>query len=142
MRTDVAEGLRFLWSRGLLTIASGLIAALTLAPMALTNDVMVIGALLAGAIFLLPAGNASVSSYLVAFTPDHLQGRTQSALYFAGGSLMPFGAVVGGAMLAWFGAEAAMFAAAILVVVSVLPLLLNAEVRSLPRPDRWDVAAA
>lgn len=127
---------------GLLTITSGLVAALACAPMALTNNVIIIGALLGGAIFLLPAGNASVSSYLVAFTPDNLQGRTQSALRFAGGSLMPFGAVVGGGMLARFGAETAMLTAAVLVGVSVLPLLLNADVRSLPRPDRWDVAAA
>jgi hypothetical protein len=32
--------------------------------------------------------------------------------------------------------------AASLVAVSDLPLLRNADVRSLPRPDRWDVAAA
>lgn len=74
--------------------------------------------------------------------PTTSKGRTQSALYFAGGSLMPLGAVVGGGMLAKFGAETAMLTAAILVAVSVLPLLLNADIRSLPRPDRWDVAAA
>lgn len=45
-------------------------------------------------------------------------------------------------MLAWFGAEIAMLVAAILVVTSVLPLLLSAEVRSLPTPDKWDVRSA
>ncbi len=124
---------------GLLTIGSGLVAAFALSLMAFTNDVPVIAVLLAIAIFLLPAGNASVSSYLVAFTPDHLQGRIQSTLYFVGGSLMPVGGLLGGAMLAWFGARPAMLVSASLVVVSVVPLVLSGDVRDLPTPDKWDV---
>lgn len=123
---------------GLLSIAAGLAFAATLAPMAFTNNVLVIGALLAAATFFLPAGNASVSSYFAATTPDHLQGRAQSALGFAASGLMPLGGVTGGALLAWLGDETAMLVIAGLTASSVLPLLLSRDVRELPTPDKWD----
>ncbi len=124
---------------GLLSIAAGLAFAAMLAPMAFTNSVLVIGALLAVATFFLPAGNASVSSYFVATTPDHLQGRAQSALGFAASGLMPLGGVVGGALLGWLGGKAAMLVIAGLTALSVLPLLLSRDVRELPTPDKWDI---
>jgi hypothetical protein len=95
--------------------------------------------ILAAAVFLLPAGNASVSSYMVASIPDRLQGRTQAALGFCGGLLMPLGTVLGGLALGALGGETAMILADMLVFASVLPLLLSRHGRTLPRPDQWDL---
>jgi len=125
---------------GRLSIAVGLAVAVTLAPMAFTNNVLIIGALLALATFFLPAGNASVTSYLVAATPDRLQGRTQSALGFAASGLMPLGGVTGGALLGWLGGEGAILVIGGLIAVSVLPLLLSRELRDLPTPDKWNLS--
>ncbi len=126
---------------GLVSIGSGVVAALTILPIAFTDDVLTIGAILAVTIFLLPAGNASVSSYMVAVIPDRLQGRTQAALTFAGGGLMPFGTLLGGAMLSGFGGETAMLVGGLLVFVSIVPLLASREVRELPTPDQWTIEA-
>jgi MFS family permease len=113
--------------------------AVTLLPVAFTDDVATIAVILGVAVFLLPAGNASVSAYMVASIPDRLQGRTQSALFFAGGLLMPVGSVLGGVLLGTFGGEAAMVFGGALVFVSVVPLLLSRQVRTLPTPDKWPV---
>lgn len=122
---------------GLLAIGLGLVLMVAVVPMAFTNDVILIGLLLAVATLGNPAANASVTSYLVATTPDHLQGRVHAALGFSAMALMPAGPVVGGALLQWWGGQRAMLAAAALIAVSVLPLLLSREVRMLPTPDRW-----
>jgi hypothetical protein len=76
---------------------------------------------------------------MVASIPDRLQGRTQAALGFCGGLLMPLGTVLGGLALGALGGETAMILADVLVFASVLPLLLSRHVRTLPRPDQWDL---
>jgi MFS family permease len=122
---------------GALSIAAGLLLVPTVVPMAYTNNVPLIGGLLALALLANPAGNAAISSYLVATTPDRLQGRTQSALQFCATSLQPLGPVVGGALMGVWGGQRAMLAAAALLALSVLPLLISRETRRLPTPDRW-----
>jgi MFS family permease len=124
---------------GLVSIATSSVVAVTLLPVAFTDDVITIAVILAAAVLLLPAGNASVSSYMVASIPDRLQGRTQAALGFCGGLLMPLGTVLGGLALGALGGETAMILADVLVFASVLPLLLSRHVRTLPRPDQWDL---
>jgi MFS family permease len=124
---------------GLVSIATSSVVAVTLLPVAFTDDVVTIAAILGAAVFLLPAGNASVSAYMVASIPDRLQGRTQAALGFCGGLLMPLGTVLGGVALGVWGGEPAMILAGVLVFASVLPLLMSRQVRTLPRPDQWDL---
>lgn len=126
---------------GVLSITGGLLWVLTVVPMAYTNNVLLIGGLVALALIANPAGNAAISSYLVATTPDRLQGRTQSALQFCATSLQPLGPVVGGALMATWGGQPAMLVAAALLALSVLPLILSRETRRLPTPDRWPTAA-
>lgn len=122
---------------GILSITAGLLWVITVIPMAFTNNVILIGALVAVALIANPAGNAAISSYLVATTPDRLQGRTQSALQFCATSLQPLGPVVGGLLMAAWGGQPAMLAAAALIACAVLPLLISGETRRLPTPDRW-----
>jgi MFS family permease len=125
---------------GPLAIGMGLLIVVAVVPMAFTNNVVVIGLLLAVALLGNPAGNAAVSSYLVATTPDHLQGRCQSALGFCASALMPLGPVLGGVAMAWWGGETAMLIAAGLTALAVLPLLMSRDTRRLSTPDRWPIA--
>lgn len=127
---------------GRLTIAVAVAVAVAVAPMAFTNHVVYIGLLLAIALLLLPAGNAAISSYLVAITPDRLQGRVDSALTFAATALQPAGPVIGGVLLGVFGGEVTMVALAGLICLSGLPLLLSRDLRHLGTPDTWQLAAA
>jgi len=122
---------------GMLSIGTGLLLAAGFVPMAFTDSVPVIGLLLAVALVGNPAGNACVSSYLAATTPDRLQGRAMAALTFSAMLFMPLAPVLGGAALAAFGGRTAMLVAAGLTALSVAPLLVSREVRRLSTPDRW-----
>ena len=55
---------------------------------------------------------------------------------------MPLGTVLGGVALGVWGGEPAMILAGVLVFASVLPLLMSRQVRTLPRPDQWDLPDA
>lgn len=122
---------------GPLALTCSALIAVAVVPMAFTNDVLVIGCLLALALLGNPSANACIRSYLVATTPDRLMGRASAALGFSATLLTPLAPVTGGALMAVWGGRNAMLAAAGLTVVSVLPLLLSKDVRTLPTPDRW-----
>ncbi len=125
---------------GVLSIATALLLAIAVVPMAFTDNVVLIGLLLAVALVGNPAGNACIMSYMAATTPDRLQGRANAALMFSVMIFNPLAPVVGGALLAVWGGRAAMLAAAAVTVLSVVPLVLSREVRRLPTPDRWPSA--
>ena len=74
---------------------------------------------------------------MAATTPDRLQGRANAALMFSAMLLTPLAPVVGGAALAAWGGRTAMLVAAALTALSVVPLLVSRDVRTLPTPDRW-----
>ncbi len=122
---------------GVLAIAIGLLLAGAVVPMAFTDNVLVIGALLALAMVGNPAGNAAIFSYMAATTPDRLQGRANAALMFSAMLFMPFAAVLGGVALTAWGARTTMLVAAALTAIAVVPLLASRDVRTLPTPDRW-----
>lgn len=122
---------------GRLAITTSVVLVAAIIPMAFTNNVIVIGALLAVALFGNPAGNASISSYMAATTPDRLQGRANGALGFAATILMPLGPITGGYLIGAWGGQGAMLAAAALTALSVIPLLVSSETRSLPIPAQW-----
>lgn len=127
---------------GLVSIGTSALIVVASIPMAFTNNVVFIGLLLALALIGNPAGNAAVSSYLVAVTPDRLQGRVSSALGFTASAFMPLGPVVGGFLLALFGGQTAMLVTAAIIAVGLIALLASAEVRGMPTPDKWDVSSA
>jgi predicted MFS family arabinose efflux permease len=122
---------------GRLSIALGLMMAVAVVPMAFTDDVLVIGALLALALVGNPAGNAAISSYMAPTPPDRLQGRANAALMFSAMVFTPFAAVLGGVALTAWGGRTTMLVAAALTALSVVPLLASRDVRTLPTPDRW-----
>jgi MFS family permease len=112
-----------------------------LAPMALTNNVAVISGLLAVAMVGVPAINSATFSYLLAVTPDRMQGRVSSGLMFSATAVQPAGPLVGGFLLGWLGGSYAMLITAALMGLGVLALATNPDVRRLPTPDRWDTAS-
>lgn len=105
--------------------------------MAWTQNVVIIGSLLAGGMLLLPANNAGISAYLSAATPDRLQGRTNSAAGFISNAATPIAPAVAGLLVGSVGGRAATLAGAALVVLSTAPLLASPVIRSLGRPDSW-----
>lgn len=122
---------------GRFTVATTLVMAAVVAPMAWTTDVVVIGALQAAAIFLIPANNAGISAYLASVVPDRLQGRVNSAAGFVSNGLSPLAPVLAGVLLAVLGGRVATVIGAALIAATVLPLLASATVRDLGRPDTW-----
>jgi MFS family permease len=125
---------------GALTTATTLVFAVIITPMAWTRNVVIIGALLAGGMLLLPANNAGISAYLSATTPDRLQGRMNSAAGFISNAVSPLAPAVAGLLVGSVGGRAATLVGAALVVASTAPLLLSPVIRSLGRPDSWAAA--
>jgi MFS family permease len=127
---------------GMVAIGTSLLIVVGCIPMAFTNNVVLIGLLLAVALLGNPAGNAAITSYLVAVTPDRLQGRVSSALGFTATAFRPLSPLLGGFLLAVLGGQAAILITAVIMSVSVVALLASAEVRRLPTPDKWDLSSA
>lgn len=119
------------------TAVTSLLLGGLMAPMAWTNRVVVIGALLAVGVFLLPANNSGISAYLVTVTPDRLQGRVNAAGGFIAGGVVPLAPVLAGILIGSAGGRIATLAGAVCVASSVLPLLSNSAIRNLGRPESW-----
>lgn len=122
---------------GRLVVIAALLIVVGLTPLAFTNNPILVGILLGTAFIGLPALNAGTYSYLIAITPDHLQGRVNAGLGFAATAAQPVGPVLGGVLMGWLGAQDAMLVTAVLVIAGVGLLIANRDVRRLPTPDRW-----
>ena len=122
---------------GAMTIVTGLLLAVVVVPIAWTNSVVVIGALLAVGFFLLPANNSGISAYFVSVVPDRLQGRVNSASGFIANGVVPIAPVLAGVLIAVTGGRTATLIGAGFVALSLLPLVLSPAVRGLGRPDSW-----
>jgi MFS family permease len=127
---------------GALTVVTTLVFAAVITPMAWTQNVVIIGSLLAAGMLLLPANNAGISAYLSAATPERLQGRMNSAAGFISNAGSPIAPVVAGLLVGSVGGRAATLVGAALVVLSIAPLLASPVIRSLGRPDSWAGAVA
>ncbi|MDQ3899559.1 MAG: MFS transporter [Actinomycetota bacterium] len=127
---------------GLTTIGTGLALAVLGLPIAWTDDVVVIGALLSGGFLLMPANNSGIFAYLAAVTPDRLQGRVYSATGFVANALEPAAPVLAGVLVGSIGGRAASIAGAVLTAASLVPLLTSGAVRNLGRPDDWKARPA
>lgn len=122
---------------GRLVIGSAGLLVVAVVPMAFTDNVYVIGALLALALLTNPAGNAGVMSRLFSITPDNMQGRASAALGFAASAFMPLGPLVGGYLLALAGARTAVLVVAALISLGFWSLAASRETRELSTPNRW-----
>lgn len=108
-------------------------------PMIFWNNPLVVGLCFAAGLLLNPAGNAGISAYSIALTPDHLQGRMSSSLRFLAMAVMPLAPVVGGGLLATIGGAGAIAVLGVLTALVALIPTLSRSVRSVPRPEVWKV---
>jgi len=122
---------------GAMTIATGLLLAIVVVPIAWTDNVVIIGALLAVGFFLLPANNSGISAYFVSVVPDRLQGRANSASGFIANGVIPIAPVLAGVLVGAAGGRTATLIGAACVALSLLPLVSSTAVRGLGRPDSW-----
>lgn len=122
---------------GAMTITTGLLLAIVAVPIAWTDNVVVIGALLGIGFFLLPANNSGISAYLASVIPDRLLGRVYSAAGFIANGIVPFAPALAGLLLAWMGGRTATLIGAAFVAMSLTPLVSSREIRGLGRPDSW-----
>ncbi len=122
---------------GMTTFATGIVLAAIVVPMAWTTDVAVIGALLGIGFFLIPANNSGIGAYLVAVTPNRLQGRVNAAGGLISSGILPLAPAAAGLLVGWAGGRAATIVGAACVAASLLPLLASSAIRGLGRPDAW-----
>lgn len=125
---------------GVLTMTTTLVIAAVTAPIAFTTNPLLVGAFLSVGVFLMPSVNSGIGGYLTAITPDRMQAR----MFAAGGILSLSFAIaapaVGGATLGWLGGTATLLIGAVLVALTIAPLVVRPEVLRLGRPDRWDTS--
>ncbi|NYJ73068.1 MFS transporter [Allobranchiibius huperziae] len=122
---------------GLLTIVTGLALALLVAPMGLTINVVVTGALFAAGFLLLPANNSAISAYISNATPQHLQARVNAASGLVALGFAPLAPPVAGVLIIALGDVGSMLAGSVFLFLSLVPLLTDREVVALGRPDTW-----
>jgi MFS family permease len=127
---------------GRLTVLIGWAYCLPLVPLAVSDSVWTACACTFSLLVLNPVGNAGISSYRMAVTPDHLQGRVGSTSQFVSMSVMPLAPVLGGWLLEHQGGTVAI--TALVVASALLAVLLTASrsIRSVPRPSEWVVEEA
>ncbi|MCW2750217.1 MAG: major facilitator superfamily 1, partial [Aeromicrobium sp.] len=125
---------------GAMTIATGLLLAIVVVPIAWTNNVVLIGALLAVGFFLLPANNSGISAYMVSVVPDRLQGRVYSASGFIANGVVPLAPVLAGVLIGVAGGRTATLIGAGFVALSLLPLVSSSAIRGLGRPASWSTS--
>jgi MFS family permease len=122
---------------GRLTVLIGWMCCLPLVPLTVSSSVWTACACTFFLLLLNPVGNAGISSYRMAVTPDHLQGRVGSTSQFVSMSVMPLSPLLGGYLLEHQGGTVAI--TALVVATALLAVLLTSSrsIRSVPRPSEW-----
>ena len=122
---------------GRLTVLIGWMCCLPLVPLTVSSSVWTTCASTFFLLLLSPVGNAGISSYRMAVTPDHLQGRVGSTSQFVSMSVMPLAPLLGGYLLEHQGGGTAV--TALVVASALLAVLLTSSrsIRSVPRPSEW-----
>ncbi|QNE19465.1 hypothetical protein F1D05_18030 [Kribbella qitaiheensis] len=113
--------------------------AVAFAATAFTTRTAVLVALLAAAIFLVPSFNSGLFGYQVMVTPDGMQGRAQSAIWFLANTTSPLAPAIGGVLLGSAGARIALLVFAAVIALAAVLLTLSHAIRSIPLLS--DVAA-
>jgi MFS family permease len=125
---------------GRLTVLIGWACCLPLVPLTMSASVWTACACTFLLLVLNPVGNAGISSYRMAVTPDHLQGRVSSTSQFVSMSVMPLAPLLGGWLLEHQGGPTAI--TTLVAASALLAVLLTASrsIRSVPRPSEWAAA--
>ena len=95
---------------GRLTVLIGWMCCLPLVPLTVSSSVWTACASTFFLLLLNPVGNAGISSYRMAVTPAHLQGRVGSTSQFVSMSVMPLAPLLGGYLLEHQGGTTAITA--------------------------------
>jgi MFS family permease len=114
------------------------ICALAVATMAFTQKVPVLAVLMALCTLLVPALNVVSSSIQISLTPDHLQGRTQSATSFTALVLSPFGAMLAGYLLAEWRSGVSFAVLAVMLLALAALTTWTRSLRQAPIPVQPD----
>ncbi|MEV0803908.1 MFS transporter [Kribbella sp. NPDC050281] len=130
-----------MFSTGAIAIVGSWIVACTFTATAFTTAPAALVVLLSLAMLLLPALNSGLFGYQMLITPDHLQGRAQSAVMFLATSSQPLAPALGGLMLASFGHRAAVGVLGGILTVASLLLTLSRPIRSIPLLSEVKAAA-
>jgi predicted MFS family arabinose efflux permease len=122
---------------GRLTVLVGWMCCLPLVPLTVSSSVWTACASTFFLLLLNPVGNAGISSYRMAVTPAHLQGRIGSTSQFTSMSVMPLAPLLGGYLLEHQGGATAI--TALVVASALLAVLLTSSrsIRSVPRSSEW-----
>ena len=122
---------------GRLTVLVAWMCCLPFVPLTVSSSVWTACASTFLMLLLNPVGNAGISSYRMAVTPAHLQGRIGSTSQFTSMSVMPLAPLLGGYLLEHQGATVAI--TALVVASALLAALLTSSrsIRSVPRPSEW-----
>ena len=122
---------------GTLTVAVGWMCVLPLVPLVFISTTWAACAAVFALLLINPAGNAGISAYRAAVTPDQLQGRVGSALGFVTMGAMPLSPVLGGILLSGLGGPAAVGGLVVASALCALIPTLSRPMRSVPRPAEW-----
>jgi MFS family permease len=122
--TLVAGRVRKLLSPGRLLLVTGVACAVLVPVMAFVHDAVWLAALLGGCMLAISLSNIVIATVRVQRTPDHLQGRMNSALALLAMSTTPLGSALAGVLLDHLSATAA-----ILVFGAMLAVLAAALTR-------------
>ncbi|MGW0228891.1 MFS transporter [Actinopolymorpha singaporensis] len=111
---------------GFLWVITGLVTAAAFVPGSYP-----VAVLLALAILPAPTLNAALVGYQIAITPDHMQGRVDSAIGLLAQCLQPLAPLLGGAVVAWWGGRGGFLAFAGILAVAAVVASLSKGVRKL-----------
>jgi predicted MFS family arabinose efflux permease len=120
------------YSTGKITIIGAWVVTVTFSATAASTLPVVLIALPAIAVFLLPALNSGLFGYQMLITPNHLQGRAQSAFMFMSNSAAPLAPFLGGVFLGTLGARTALLVFGALLAVGAVLLTISRPIRSIP----------
>jgi predicted MFS family arabinose efflux permease len=125
---------------GVLTMTTTALMAAVTAPMAFTTNVVAVGVLAAAATFLVPANNSGISGYLSASTPHAMLARMFAAGGILSMALATAAPTAGGAVLGWTGGTVTLLIGAVLIALTITPLLTSPEVLRLGTPEHWPLS--
>jgi MFS family permease len=121
------------FSTGPIAVVGGWVIALAFTATAFSTHPAVLVVLVSLAIFLLPALNSGLFGYQMLITPDHLQGRAQSAVAFLATSTNPLAPLSAGVLLSTVGARSALLILGGLLALGAALLTLSHPIRAIPK---------
>jgi len=121
-----------------IVIGANWVWALALPGIAITDNLVVLGALLAIMAFVGPLWNVAIDVYRLLITPDALQGKVGSAISLLAWGAIPLGSLLAGYLLDSFGSSNTSLALSGGMLVVAILASLSPAIRK--EPDRAPMA--